>query len=57
MDITGARWGLEGAERYSSYERYGATATGTSTGDRIRHGERERVHEARYAGNVIPLAA
>ena len=54
MDITGARWGLEGAEAvlklralksnndFDSYWRFHLTQ------------ERKRVHEARYAGGIIP---
>ena len=54
MDITGARWGLQGAEAvlklralksnndFDSYWRFHLTQ------------ERKRVHEARYAGGIIP---
>ena len=57
MDITGARWGLEGAEAvlklralrsngdFESYFKFHLTR------------ERQRVHEARYADAVIPTAA
>lgn len=57
MDITGARWGLEGAEAvlklralrsngdFEDYWRYHLSR------------ERQRVHESRYAGNVLPRAA
>ena len=57
MDITGARWGLEGAEAvlklralksnndFDSYWRFHLTR------------ERNRVHEARYAGGIIPAPA
>jgi hypothetical protein len=54
MDITGARWGLQGAEAvlklramksnndFDSYWRFHLTQ------------ERKRVHEGRYAGGIIP---
>ena len=54
MDLTGARWGLQGAEavlklralksngHFEDYWRY-----------HLAH-ERRRIHEARYAGGVIP---
>jgi hypothetical protein len=54
MDITGARWGLEGAEavlklralksnnHFDAYWRFHLTQ------------ERNRVHKARYAGGIIP---
>lgn len=57
MDLTGARWGLHGAEAvlklralrsngdFASYWRYHLTR------------ERQRVHESRYADHVIPQAA
>ena len=57
MDITGARWGLEGAEAilklrairsngdFDDYWRYHLTQ------------ERQRNHQSHYANNLIPLAA
>lgn len=57
MDLTGARWGLHGAEAvlklralrsngdFDDYWRY-----------HLAH-ERQRVHQSRYADNVIPLVA
>jgi len=57
MDLTGARWGLDGAEAvlklralrsngdFDEYWAYHLTQ------------ERERVHESRYANKVIPRAA
>jgi hypothetical protein len=57
MDITGARWGLDGAEAvlrlralhtngdFPGYWRYHLTQ------------ERRRIHEERYADNVVPKAA
>jgi len=57
MDITGARWGLDGAEAvlklralrsngdFDTYWRYHLTQ------------EQHRVHESRYANGLIPIAA
>ncbi len=57
MDLTGARWGLEGAEAilklralrsngdFDEYWRYHLTQ------------ERQRIHQSCYAGNVIPHTA
>ncbi len=57
MDITGARWGLDGAEAVLKLRAL------RSNGDfdaywrfHLDH-ERQRVHEARYANGVIPAAA
>jgi len=57
MDITGARWSVDGAEAVLKLRAV------RSNGDFDRYWrwhvdqERRRVHEARYAGGVIPLAA
>lgn len=57
MDITGARWSVEGAEAVLKLRAV------RSNGDFDRYWqwhldqERRRVHEARYADGVIPLAA
>ena len=57
MDLTGARWGLEGAEAVLKLR------TVRSNGDfdeywRFHLGrKRERVHSSCYAGNVVPVAA
>jgi hypothetical protein len=57
MDITGARWGLEGAEAVLKLRAV------RSNGDfdaywRFHLGqERHRVHESRYADGVVPAAA
>lgn len=57
MDITGARWSVDGAEAVLKLRAV------RSNGDfdnywtfHLNH-ERQRVHEARYADGVIPLAA
>jgi hypothetical protein len=57
MDITGARWGLEGAE---AVLRLRALHTNGDFGDYWRFHidqERNRVHQSRYDGGVIPDAA
>lgn len=57
MDITGARWGLEGAEAVLKLRAL------RSNGDFDAYfkvhllQERKRIHESRFAGGVIPLAA
>jgi len=57
MDLTGARWGLEGAEAVLKLRAL------HSNGDFAEYWrfhlsrERQRVHEARYADGVIPRAA
>ncbi len=57
MDITGARWGLEGAEAILKLR---AVRTNGDFPDYWNHHlgqERRRRHEARYANNIIPMAA
>jgi hypothetical protein len=54
MDITGARWGLEGAETVLKLR---ALKSNTDFDDYWHFHlaqERERIHQARYAGGVIP---
>jgi len=57
LDITGARWGLEGAEAILKLRAL------RSNGDWTRYWpfhlaqERRRVHQSRYLSNVIPIAA
>jgi len=57
MDITGARWGLDGAEAILKLRAI------TSNGDideYWRHHlteEQHRVHQSRYADNVVPTPA
>jgi hypothetical protein len=57
MDITGARWSVRGAEAVlklravrssNDFDEYYAWHLAQ---------ERRRVHQSRYAGNVIPLAS
>lgn len=57
MDITGARWGLDGAEAVLKLR---AIHSNGDFPDYWRHHlaqERRRNHEERYAGNTIPAAA
>src|SRR5664280_2546561 len=57
MDLTGARWGLPGAEAILKLR---AIASNGDFDDYWRHHlaqERHRVHETRYAQDVIPQAA
>jgi len=57
MDLTGARWGLDGAEAILKLR---ALRSNGDFGDYWRYHllqEKQRVHEARYADGVIPLAA
>ena len=57
MDLTGARWGLSGAEAILKLRAL------RSNGDLPEYWhyhlsrERQRVHETRYHNNVIPQAA
>ena len=57
MDLTGARWGLPGAEAILKLR---AVRSNGDFEDYWRHHltqERHRVHQSRYAGHVIPQAA
>ena len=57
MDLTGARWGLSGAE---AILRLRALRSNSDFEDYWRYHlaqERHRVHQSRYAGHVIPHAA
>ncbi len=57
MDITGARWGLDGAEAILKLR---AITTNGDFDEYWRYHlaqEQHRVHESRYAGNIIPQAA
>jgi len=49
LDITGARWGLAGAESRTQASRPGrATATSTTTGRGTSSRSNQRVHRSRY---------
>jgi len=57
MDLTGARWSLDGAEAILKLRAL------RTNGDLDRYwnfhldGEHQRVHQSRYADNIIPHAA
>lgn len=57
MDITGARWGLEGAEAILKLR--GLRTNGDLDDYRRFHlaQQRQRVHQSRYAADTIPQAA
>jgi len=57
LDITGARWGLEGAEAVLKLRALRSNGDFESYWNMHLDRERQRVHESRYAGNVIPRAA
>ena len=57
MDLTGARWGLDGAEAVLKLR---ALRSNGDWGEYWRYHlaqERQRVHQSRYAQNLIPRAA
>ena len=57
MDITGARWGAQGAEAILKLR---AVRSNGDFEDYWRYHldrERQRVHRSRYAGEVLPSAA
>jgi hypothetical protein len=57
MDITGARWGLDGAEAVLKLRAVRANGDFDAYWRFHLNQERQRVHEARYAKSVIPAAA
>ncbi len=57
MDITGARWSVEGAEAVLKLRAVRANGDFEAYWRWHLDRERRRVHEARYADGVIPLAA
>jgi hypothetical protein len=57
LDITGARWGLEGAEAILKLRAIRCNGDFTKYWTYHLAQERRRVHETRYADNVIPEAA
>ncbi|MGI8684864.1 MAG: ISKra4 family transposase [Acidimicrobiales bacterium] len=57
MDITGARWGLGGAETVLKLRALRVNGDFDDYWDFHLTRERSRVHEARYLDNVIPRAA
>ena len=54
MDITGARWGLDGAEAVLKLRALKANGDFDTYWRFHRAQERTRLHETRYAGAVIP---
>jgi hypothetical protein len=57
MDITGARWGLDGAEAVLKLRALRSNGDFPSYWAYHLAQERRRVHESRYANGVIPRAA
>ena len=57
MDITGARWGLSGAEAVLKLRALVSNGDFDSYWQHHLRREQQRVHAARYAGGVIPRAA
>lgn len=57
MDITGARWGLDGAEAILKLRSVRANGDFPSYWAYHVDQERRRVHESRYANGVLPRAA
>lgn len=57
MDITGARWGLEGAEAVLKLRAVQINGDFAEYWNYHLMQERRRNHEDRYAGGVVPQAA
>lgn len=57
MDITGARWGLDGAEAVLKLRAVWTNGDFDGYWRFHLNQERRRVHEARYATSIIPQAA
>lgn len=57
MDITGARWGLDGAEAVLKLRAMRANGDLDAYWQFHLNQERQRVHEPRYANGIIPAAA
>ncbi|MFN2503621.1 MAG: ISKra4 family transposase [Acidimicrobiales bacterium] len=57
MDITGARWGLEGAEAVLKLRAVRANGDFDAYWRFHLDQERSRVHESRYSNDIIPAAA
>jgi hypothetical protein len=57
MDLTGARWGLEGAEAVLKLRALRANGDFPAYWAFHLARERRRNHESRYANGVIPQAA
>jgi hypothetical protein len=57
MDITGARWGLHGAEAVLELRALHANGDWDEYWAFHLANERQRIHSSRYAGNLIPQTA
>ena len=57
MDITGARWGLHGAEAILKLRAVRSNGDLGEYWDYHLSREKQRVHQSRYADNLIPQAA
>jgi len=57
MDITGARWGLEGAEAVLKLRAVRSNGDFSTYWAYHLAQERDRVHASRYAHSIIPKAA
>ena len=57
LDLTGARWGLHGAEAILKLRAIRSNGDWDTYWHWHLTQERRRIHESRYADNVIPQAA
>lgn len=57
LDLTGARWGLEGAEAILKLRALRSNGDFDEYRSFHLKQEKQRIHESRYANNVIPQAA
>jgi hypothetical protein len=57
MDITGARWGLHGAETVLKLRAIAANNDLDDYWTYHLNQEHQRIHQSRYAGHVLPTAA
>jgi hypothetical protein len=57
MDITGARWSVQGAEAILNSRALRANGDWPEYWRYHLEKERKRIHESRYAHNLIPKAA
>jgi hypothetical protein len=57
MDVTGARWGLEGAEAVLKLRALRSNGDFETYFKFHLESERQRVHETRYANGALPMAA
>ena len=57
MDLTGARWSVEGAEAVLKLRAVRANDDFDEYWNFHLNKERHRVHEVRYANETVPMAA